>query len=161
MNGGTVRFRGGRFNLDPSDNGGVSNLLQLALSSRTTLSADLWSALWNDLSDSLSSQRRECHLDAQYPSNRPRTPFTNRSNIARKTRANDAPAIAPGEDGTQGLKKRWSPPPPWKYGIIWDECPVGVTPLDEVVPELPSWLSELMLNDPQDRPVLLAGSTIG
>jgi len=41
MNGGTVRFRGGRFNLDPPDNEGVSNLLQQALSSRTTLSADL------------------------------------------------------------------------------------------------------------------------
>jgi len=119
MNGGTVRFREGSSNLDPSDGEGVSNLLQQALSSLTTLSADLRSALWKNLSNSLLLRWRGCYLDAQYPSNRPRTPFTNRSNIARKTRANDAPAIAPGEDGAQGLKKRWSPPPLWKYGIIW------------------------------------------
>lgn len=67
-----------------------------------------------------------CYFNAQYTCNRPRTPFTNRSKIARKTRANDAPAIAPGEEGLQGLKKILSPPVVWKYGIIWLECPLWV-----------------------------------
>ena len=98
------------------------------------------------------------HLDAQYPSNRPRTAFTNRSNIARKTSPNDAPTIAPGEDGAQGLKKRWSPPAVWKYGIIWSMGPVWLTPLDELIPVPPSFMPSI----PQgNQVVLLAGLITG
>jgi hypothetical protein len=61
---------------------------------------------------------RSCYLDAQYAPNRPRKPFTNRSSIARKKIATEAPAIAPDDDGAQDSNKTLSPPLVWKYGII-------------------------------------------
>ena len=57
-----------------------------------------------------------CYLDAQYASNRPRRPFRDRSSMARKKIATEAPAIAPDDDGAQDSNKRLSPPFVWKYG---------------------------------------------
>ena len=51
--------------------------------------------------------------------------------MARNKRPIDAPAIAPGDDGVQDLKKRLSPPSVWKYESIWlgwpDEVESGWT----------------------------------
>lgn len=63
-------------------------------------------------------ERGGCYLDAQYASNRPRRPFTNRSSMARKKIAIEAPAIAPDDDGAQDLNKMLSPPVVWKYGCM-------------------------------------------